>query len=56
MGGEHAQAVDIAPKNRPYTRGATGGPSPIMGGRMRLQNPIGETAGKLKLLDMQMKI
>jgi hypothetical protein len=27
-----------------------------MGGRMRLQTAIGETAGKLKLLDMQVKI
>jgi hypothetical protein len=26
-----------------------------IGGRMRLQNAIGETAGKLKLLDMQVK-
>jgi hypothetical protein len=27
-----------------------------MGGRMRLQTAIGETAGKLKLLDMQVKL
>jgi hypothetical protein len=27
-----------------------------IGGRMRLQSAIGEAAGKLKLLDMQVKV